>query len=236
MDKKSKQFFRSLVDFLSEVLGSNSEVVFHLRDKNGFYIESIKNGHISGRTTSSPITGLALEMIKNEAYTDTNYLVNYRGVSKKGDFLKSSTYFIKNSDGYLEGLICINTNVSDYIAVKHLLEELSSFRPIDEEPIAIEQAKEYSLKLNDNVMDEHQNKIDDKIEYFSHSIEEIIYNIIPEEKLRDKSLTPSDRKEIVSTLNDSGIFSMKGSVPIVADIMQVSIPTVYRYIKEVKNN
>ncbi|HHU20673.1 MAG TPA: hypothetical protein GXZ58_10780 [Bacilli bacterium] len=72
------------------------------------------------------------------------------------------------------------------------------------------------------------------MEYFSQSIEEIIFTIIPEENLKRNNLSPSDRIEIVKTLNDRGIFSMKGAVSSVADILQVSIPTIYRYIKEIK--
>jgi len=234
MQKNQIRFYKTLVDFLSEVLGSNTEVIFHLRDKKGFYIESIKNGHISGRTVSSPITGLALEMIKNESYKNRDYLVNYRGISKKGEFLRSSTFFIKDSSGYLKGLICINTDVSTFINVKHILDELSSFRLIHEDPIEAEQSKPYTLKLSEDSPHTGLDSDSNQVEYFSQSIEEIIFTIIPEENLKRNNLSPSDRIEIVKTLNDRGIFSMKGAVSSVADILQVSIPTIYRYIKEIK--
>lgn len=235
MKKEDKHFFKTLVEFLGEVLGSNTEVVFHLRDKNGIYIESIKNGHISGRTASSPITGLALEMIKNESYKNTDYLVNYRGISKKGEFLRSSTFFIKDREGYLEGLICINTDVSTFINVKHILDELSSFRLIHEDPVDTEQSKQYTLKLSEDSLHTGMDKDSNQVEYFSQSIEEVIFSIIPEETLIRNNLSASERIEIVRVLNDRGIFSIKGSVPIVAEILHVSTPTVYRYIKEIKN-
>ena len=235
MQKNQIRFYKTLVNFLAEVLGSNTEVIFHLRDKKGIYIESIKNGHISGRTASSPITGLALEMIKNESYKNRDYLVNYRGISKKGEFLRSSTFFIKDSEGYLEGLICINTDVSTFINVKHILDELSSFRLIHENPVETEQSKQYSLKLSQDSLQQDVDKNSNQVEYFSQSIEEVIFSIIPEEVLKRNNLSVSDRTDIVKVLNDRGIFSMKGSVPIVAEILNVSTPTVYRYIKEIKN-
>jgi predicted transcriptional regulator YheO len=44
-------------------------------------------------------------------------------------------------------------------------------------------------------------------------------------------MTPEEKKELVDALNDRGVFLLKGVVSEVADRLEVSEQTIYRYLK-----
>ena len=59
-----------------------------------------------------------------------------------------------------------------------------------------------------------------------------MYSVIPEETLSsDVNLKPEQKLEIVRELFQKGIFSLKGAVTQVAEVMRVSEPSIYRYLK-----
>ncbi len=45
----------------------------------------------------------------------------------------------------------------------------------------------------------------------------------------------AQKEEITKTLYQKGIFNIKGSVPIVARLLKISEPSVYRYLKNFKS-
>lgn len=47
----------------------------------------------------------------------------------------------------------------------------------------------------------------------------------------DYQLSMAQKEEITKTLYQKGIFNIKGSVPIVARLLKISEPSVYRYLK-----
>nr|WP_301951945.1 PAS domain-containing protein [Campylobacter geochelonis] len=98
MDKKQKEQLGKLVKFLGEVLGQSYEVVLHDITEKGAYIAAIENNHISNRSVNSPLTGFALELLKNEEYKDNDYLINYKAMTKRGNSVRGSTFFIKDDD------------------------------------------------------------------------------------------------------------------------------------------
>lgn len=216
MNEHTKQNYINLVEFLGNFMGNNCEVVFHLIDPKGSHIAAIINNHISGRSQNAPLTGLALEFMQQGVYKDHDYVANYKGVSKNNTTLKSATYFIKDEHGRLEGMLCFNVDVSSYLDVANILLGMAEVSGIS------------SLKnswTNKSVANE-------VVEYFTDSLKDIVYSVVPEETLSsDVNLKPEQKLEIVRELFQKGIFSLKGAVPQVAEVMRVSEPSIYRYLK-----
>lgn len=220
MNKRIKQQYIALVDFLGKVMGPNCEIVFHVIEPGSSYIAAITNNHISGRSINAPLTGLALEFMKNGVYKTCDSVTHYKGVSKSSATLNSSTFFIKNEEGELEGMLCFNADISPYLELANSLLDLARVPGIDPNSLSF------------------SNSGDSKavVEYFSESIKDIIYSIVSEETLNsDVSLKQDQKLDIIRELNYKGVFALKGAVSQVAEIMKVSEPSVYRYLKQVEN-
>ena len=50
----------------------------------------------------------------------------------------------------------------------------------------------------------------------------------------DKPLSLRQRENAVQVLFDKGIFNIKGAIPMVAKYLKISEPSVYRYLKAIK--
>ena len=100
----------SLVDFLADTFGKNTEVILHdVSDCNNSVV-AIRNGHISGRKKGSPLTDLGLKILKEASETNTDYMAGYTGYAKDGNVTKSSTWIIRDDAGEIVGLLCINSD------------------------------------------------------------------------------------------------------------------------------
>ncbi|EAH5042944.1 DNA-binding protein [Campylobacter coli] len=222
MDEGQKQQFIKLTYFLGEVLGEQYEIVFHVITEDGAYIAAIANSHISGRSLDSPLSAFASELVQNKAYLKEDFLCDYKALIGKSKLVRGSTFFIKNSDE-LVGILCINHDTS-------MMRDLVC-RIID-----IEKLGDMSEFLNQDK--ENNTSVDSlgNIETLSHSIEEILAQSIDMNYLNsDYQLSMAQKEEITKTLYQKGIFNIKGSVPIVARLLKISEPSVYRYLKNFKS-
>ena len=201
-----------LVDFLAEILGPNSEVVLHdVRDKEHSLV-AIRNGQLSGREVGEPMTDFAAHVLEHGMHDGRNYLTNYLGkAGSKGKFLKSSTYFIRNDQGEIVGMLGINTDLSA-ISEAHRL--LGQFLALDVADGAARDAEESEA---------------------DPTIEEMVYGVIEQVMASygvDRArLTPDEKRTIVEILNEKGVFLLKGTVADVAARLEVSEQTIYRYLK-----
>jgi len=212
MNKYVEQYL-PLIDFLSEFLGENTEIVLHdLTDWNNSVV-AIKNGHISGREIGSPVTDLVLRILKEAQYKDVPYMLNYQSRSQNGHVLKSATYFINDKHRNIVGMLCLNTDYQDLVEAKNLLGKMISIMNIPEETADVTET------LHVNV---------------TELIENNIKKVYPDVSVKPHELTNKEKLEIVSRLNDLGTFLMKGSVCYVAERIEVSIPTIYRYLNLLK--
>lgn len=210
MSKEINDFF-SIADFISTLLGKTSEVIVHDLANLEHSIVKINNGDISGRDVGDPITDFALNIIQN--YSDNKFFEStYIGKTRCGKNMRSSSYFIKDENKKLIGLLCINTPLDDYLNFRNFLDSF----------------------LLPNV------KIENKsLENFGQSITEVIENTlnnaISKVCIDVHKATTSEKIAIINIVNQNGLFLLKGSVSTTAIKLDISEPTVYRYIKNVKH-
>lgn len=142
-------------------------------------------------------------------------MAGYTGYARDGSMTKSSTWIIRDDNGKIVGMLCVNT---DYSELKTMQEALKSFADKMELPI---------LPQTDN-----------KVEYFNMNVSELVDNNLKKVwsgyGMEHPKLSQKEKVEIVSRLNDMGTFYMKGSVACVAERIGSSIPTVYRYLNTMK--
>ncbi|MGX7031467.1 helix-turn-helix transcriptional regulator [Vagococcus zengguangii] len=217
MKQETLHFYQSLTKFLGKALGENFEVILHVLEKDNYHIAAIENNHISGRTLNSPVTGFALELIQSNHHLTQEFIVNYKSQTINGHELRGATFFIKGSNNQLEGLLCINQDVSKYeqLATNILsLVGLTQTSPVhfnEEQPL-------------------------DTVEVLEESLEDIIKTTISWELIHPTHpLNKEQKLTIIRDLNDKGVFQVKGAVARVAEIFHISEPSIYRYLKIVNH-
>ncbi len=218
MDKLRKESLSKLVEFLGEVLGDTYEVVLHDIDENGSSVASIANNHISNRSVKSPLTGFALELLKDKVYEKQDYIIGYKAMTKQGKDIQGSTFFIKD-DKKITGMLCINHDNNEFKDVADRILALGNV-------------------VKNKIQDIEQNQVPsvEAVEYLSESIEDIISGIIEPSVLNgDTILRPEKKQEIINALYDKGVFNIKGAVLNVSKILNMSEQSVYRYLKKVND-
>jgi predicted transcriptional regulator YheO len=207
------------MNYFGEILGSNYEFVLHvLNPDGGSHIGHIVNGDLSGRTLSGPLTNYAKKLINEKVYLNKDHVVGYVGEGPRGKKFRSSTLFIKDHQGQLQGLLCINFDADVYRKV----------------------AKDV-LKLANLSLDikhiENKNEQEHPVEKLTENVRDIIYTVIDKDILEsDAQLSPEQKKLAISKLKEYGVFDIKGTINEVAEIMGMSESSVYRYLQMVSRN
>lgn len=202
-----------LMDFLADFLGQNTEIVLHdLTDWQNSVV-AIRNGHISGRSVGSPVTDLALQILNEAKYKDCPYISGYQSRGKNGHVLKSATYFIRDRYDNIVGMMCLNSDCQNLVRARDFLSEMIGAMEIPED------CGEVAETFNVNVTD---------------LIESNFAKVYPDVSVRPEELSQKEKLEIVERLNDLGTFLMKGAVGYIAEKLRVSIPTLYRYLNQIK--
>lgn len=201
-----------MIDFIANICEPSYEVLLHDVSKPESSVIAIRNGHISGRKIGSPMTDLALKILKQKDYLDKDFITNYDGYGKDGKVFLSSTYYIKNAKQELIGMICVNNDITDIKELNKGYETIMKrfkYREENEEKVKYEENIENPLTSIANSI-------------ISKTINSI--NIPPER------MSIEEKVNIVQELNDKGVFLLKGSVSDVAEQLQISETTVYRYL------
>ena len=208
-----------LVDFLEEILGKNSEIVLHDFSNPNHSVVDIRNGKISGRALGAPATDFALRMLREDQHGDKEFIANYVSHSGADKPLRSTSMFIREN-GALVGMLCVNTDTS-------AIEQLSvlSQRVADMLLCACPSASEPSTSVL-----ETERLTEPTGDLITRSIHDLTFA----RGLTPTNLNQTERMDIIRALNANGLFMLKGAVARVAEELDISEPSVYRYLQKVK--
>lgn len=209
-DKEVLNLFLPWVNFLAEMAGPGCEVVLHDVSTPEKSVIAIRNGYHSGRDLGSPLTDLSREIIESEIYKTQEYLTNYNGVGKEKNF-NSNTFFIKNN-GKLVGLLCINRDLSVALEMENAIQ-----RMIQQYNLIIPHDADYNENLSPEM--DMEKMLTDRI-----------HTVISEYGMLPSRMRLKEKVAIVHKLKDQGVLKMKGAVAEIARQLEISEPTVYRYI------
>lgn len=216
-----------ITEFLGHALGPDYEVALHdLTDKNRSII-AIANRQISGREVGAPLTNVALKIIMSRSYLDSDYIINYRGQSASGKTLRCSTLFIKDGSDLI-GMLCVNFDDSRHLDISEQILRLchpDSF-------------VDTNFQLSDtHITDTRATQME---ESFQNSIGDVATDAVTRELTRLDTtadrLTPEMRMQIIESLEADGLFLLKGAVNDVAQALQCSKASIYRYISQTKHD
>jgi len=211
-----------LVPFLGTVLGPDYEIALQDLTQGNYCIVAIANGFNSGREVGAPLTKKALGFVESKIYQSQDAILGYHGVTANNTPTNSSTMFIKDDDGTLLGMLCINYNTERCTQTLQKILELCN----------MEQAAAKHLHPAASV----ENTVTEAPEIFSGSVEELIDSILErylESGIAPSRMTQEEKIQIIIKLKEGGVFSVKGAVREVAAKLCCSEPTIYRYLKNI---
>ncbi|BHH85135.1 hypothetical protein LA52FAK_34240 [Desulforhopalus sp. 52FAK] len=168
-------------------------------------------GNVTQRKLGAPATDLLIRKLKQEGRNPKD-MHNYKTITQDGRTVKSSTTFIKDSNGEPIAAFCINFDTTDFYNASQALLPL--------------------LNISDQTSHDSQ-------ENFSHSVEETIETVfiqaVDEVGKHPATMGVDEKTQLITYLEESGTFQLKGSVEEVAHLMGVTKFTVYNYLKKVRN-
>lgn len=211
-----------LVAFLGNALGEHCEVVLHDVTKPEQSIVAIANGHLSGRRIGGSLTDFTLGLLQQAKKKPIQYVTNYQGKGSTGHAFRSSSYFIKDKDGTIVGVLCLNYDIQPYLEARHMLDtEFLKELVLDNEPTASQ-----------------ENTQEPAFENLYKTAEDTIHSMISKRlqtyPAEAKRLSVEERMKITQELDEDGLFLLKGGISALAAMLDVSEPTIYRYLSRIR--
>ena len=201
-----------LVPALGEALGPNSEIVLHDTTRLPNSIVAIANP-ITGRQVGGPASDLGLEILQSGW---SEHLVGYRSELDDGRVLRSSSLFVKDARGRAVAALCINTDVTSLDKAKDTLQELTELRTLSDLTQAFA-VREENFPRN----------IDDLARA-------VLRDAIAETGIAVDLMKKRHKIAVVAELQRRGFFTIRDSVDIAAEALQISRYSVYNYLNEIE--
>ena len=206
-----------LTKFLACFLGKHCEVVLHdVRDLE-HSIVAIENNHISGRSVGDPLKNLG-RFFREQEKVSADLIKPRIVVDSKGRKRKTATHIIKDEDGDVVGLLCINVDLSRYGELKDILDNYILGPGL-------------TLRTEPERVDVSEGE-DDSIEDLTRSI---IKDTIRNSPIPPSRMTPEEKLAIVDKLNGRGVFLLRGALGEVARLLETSENSIYRYLSKLTN-
>lgn len=215
------------MEFISKTVGPDYEISLIDTSKDKSKVIAIVNGHISGRKKGEGISALVAKSIEEKEYEHSDYIINRTTYTDKGKALRTSMYFIKDEDEELLGILKINFDDSRYKGVSEKLMSLchpDNYYTDNEEALdRTENGKSFGLLKEERISSKH-------------SLDRMIDTVLSQSVIPVDRLNQEEKINIVEQLDDMGAFLLKGAVQTVADRLDSSVPSIYRYLNIVKKS
>lgn len=200
-----------LTKFIAELMGPDAEVILYSIDTRKVYhaINPMDEEMVVG----SEMRSLERSFLEDRRYDREDFVVNYRALSKRKNKLKSATLFLRDDNRRLAAMLTVNMNVDRLVEMRDMLNIMvSGQRPYDNQ----QGAPFYNS--------------------FDVSVEGMVTGTIQEELARynvaPTRLSQQEKLEIVRTLDQKGIFLVKGAISELAAMLQTTETTIYRYLNK----
>ena len=224
MNRAMLKQYTKLVEFLGLVLGPTYEITLHDVHGKNSTIVAIVNGSVSGRDLDSPPTAMALRAVAENA-KDMDYRTNYNGLTSGNRPLRSSTFYIKDKNDDLVGMLCVNFDDSKFQELSSQLFQLIHPDVYMENNIVIRSDVLESLKEEDT------ERFGDSM---TSAADSVIEEVLSEGNIPVERLSQEEKIRIVAQLERRGIFRLKGAVAHVSKELHPSPASIYRYLTRVR--
>lgn len=218
MKVELKQRYVILVKYLSKLLGPNYEIALHDLSLKDHSLIALANGYITNRKIGDSYTPQIQKFIDEKRYLKEDFQVNYLEKISENRTLRTSTLYIMD-DYDLVGLLCITFNDENHRRLANDIMRLCH--------------PDFMLSADFQAAAEiYQEERTADIQKIENSIEKSIHFIRKKYKIGEKKLTKKDKLKIVGELKELHFFDIKGSIQEACNLLDISLSTIYRYLKQ----
>jgi predicted transcriptional regulator YheO len=214
MQKAAFESLKRFADAIVAVFGERCEVVIHDFSNMARSVIYIA-GNVTNRSVGAPITDLPFRLLK-EFGNKVPDKIGYKNTAGNGKFLKCSTVFLRDPKGKVDGCLCINFDVTDFVFLSTAFSDFSSLNPASDREAFFTPQEHYTKS-------------------FSETMESVIDTTVAEFGKVPATMDKAERKDLIRKLDKAGVFMIKGSVDYVAKVFGASRYTIYSYLKEVRS-
>lgn len=200
-----------IIRMIAEQFGAKCEVVLHDHSKDYEHtIVGIENGHVTGRAIGGCGSNLGLEVLNGKK--DSNGMFRYYTQLKDGRIVKSSTLYLKDTQGKVIGSICINFDVTDLMNIGKIISEYEFDMPVSSVP---------------------------EQEVFAESVGELLEELIKACELaigkHPSYMSKQEKVEAIKYFDSKGAFLIAKAGDRISKYLQISKNTMYGYLEESRN-
>jgi len=196
-------------EIIAEMFAPYLEVIIHDLQTPEHSIIAIFNNHITGRKIGDGTSDIGYKKLKDKL---PDKIVNYNNQSPSGADLKSSSLTIRNRDDKIIGSMGLNFDLSSFVNVKEFFEIFTKTFTLDNLP---KQEEFFRWTVKDE-------------------IQQALNKYIASHDLQGKVLNRKDKLNVVAYMKKDGHIKKKGAISILSEMLAITRPTLYKYIKEVK--
>ena len=200
--------FKQLLNLIAAQFGSRCEVVLQDLEKDcSSTIVDIRNGHITNRKIGESGSNLGLEVLSGSVIDGDR--LNYVTTTSDGKILRSSSMYIRNSEGKVIGSLCINLDITESIQFESFLKQYNKF------------------------------ELNDQPEYFATNVESLLDYLIQQATAltnKDpKELTKSEKLDFLSFLDEKGAMQISKSGDRICKVLGISKFTLYNDLEIIRS-
>ena len=196
-----------LAKAIAEEFGEKAEVIVHDLTRNDaeHTIAVIENGEVSQRHQGGGASAIALEALQRKDDPNLTDQLGYLTRTKDGRILKSSTVYLRDDAGTIEGVFSLNYDITELLMAKRAIDSLLTEKTETKAP----------ERIPSNVTD----LLEDLIEHSVALVGKPVAMMNKEDKIR-----------AIHFLNDAGAFLVTKSGDKVSKYFGISKYTLYSYI------
>ncbi|MBQ9187710.1 MAG: transcriptional regulator [Clostridia bacterium] len=200
-------FYKRLASALAQQFGSNCEIALHdlTGDDPDHTIAAIENGHVTHRKVGDGPSRIVLEALHTDDPAQLSDSAGYLMKTHDGRILKSSTVYIRNEQGGIDGVFSINYDITELLMAERAIDSILNHKVDRTVPERI------PISVND--------LLDDLIEQAAAKIGKPVAMMTKDDKIR-----------AIRFLNNAGAFLVTRSGDKVSKYFGISKYTLYSYI------
>ena len=201
------EHYSKVGEIIAEMFAPYLEVIIHDLQTPEHSIIAIFNSHITGRKIGDGTSDIGYKKLADEL---PDKIVNYNNQSPSGTDMKSSSLTIRNRDDEIIGSMGFNFDLSSFVNIQEFFEIFTKTIALDSLP---KQEQFFMWSVRDE-------------------IQQALNKYIISHDLQNKALTRKDKLNVITYMKKEGHINKKGAISILSELLAVTRPTLYKYIKE----
>lgn len=199
-----------MASIFAEMFSPVLETVVHDVSDPDHSIIAVYNGHVTERQVGDPSTDVVQKLVDGDI---PDVIVGYKNEGPNGKMLKSTSVAIRDAGGELVGVMGLNLNVSYFDQFAKFMHQFTATEASEHVPEA-----EHFRTLAPERLDSPRADIRDAIDRYRTM-----------NSLNARALSNREKRRVVQHLYEKGYFKARGAVTIMAELLGLTRPSVYKY-------